>query len=92
MFSKEPEMDKMVDCHSMAGPFDLIPSQSVFKSQARTAKHGATMCLSILGYLVSRILYGGWSCVLLLLDESIEQLDLPLKMVSYDRDARCVCA
>ena len=57
----------------MAGPFDLIPSQNVFESQACTADRGATMCMSILGYLISRILYGGghvcccspmsrWSC------------------------------
>ena len=47
------------------------------------------MCLSILGCLISRILYGG-SCVLLLTDESIEQLDQPLKMVSYVSNASLI--
>ena len=59
VFGKESELDKMVDSHSMAGPFALIPSQNVFKSQARTPNLPATMCLSIMGCLVSRILYGG---------------------------------
>jgi hypothetical protein len=59
VFGKESELDKMVDSHSMAGPFDLIPSQNVFKSQACTADRGATMRLSILGYFIPRILYGG---------------------------------
>ena len=59
VFGKESELDKMVDSYSMAGPFALIPSQNVFKSQARTPNLPATMCLSILGCLVSRFLYGG---------------------------------
>jgi hypothetical protein len=71
VFGKESKLDKMVDSHSMAGPFDLIPSQNVFKSQAYTANRGATMCLSILGYFIPGFCVGG-SCVLLLPDESIE--------------------
>jgi hypothetical protein len=34
----------MVNSHWMAGPFDLIPSHNVFKSQACTTKLGAIMC------------------------------------------------
>ena len=48
VFGKESELDKMADSHSMAGPFAPIPSQNVFKSQARTPNLPATQCLSIL--------------------------------------------
>ena len=90
MFGKESELDKMVDSYSMAGPFALIPSQNVFKSQACTPDRGATMRMSILEHLISWILYGGVTCYLLLPDESTWQLDLLLKMVSYVSSASLI--
>ena len=47
------------------------------------------MCMSILGHLISRILYGE-TCYLLLPDESTGQLDILLKMVSYVSNASLI--